>query len=113
MQQIVDLQKDPAFQEPAFKLSVSLSTPPNSLAGQAVEYGIKNVPLLTDTDHEVSETYNVMQWAVATGEPGHTFILVNKDGQIAWIRDYGAPENGGLMYVPPDELTEQIKTNLN
>jgi peroxiredoxin len=113
MQQIVDLQKDPAFQETGVQiLSIAFDTP-EQLAGQAVEYIIKDVPLLTDTDHEVSETYDVMQWAVATGEPGHTFILVDKDGAIAWIRDYGAPENGGLMYVPSDELTAHIIENLN
>ena len=113
MQQIVDLQKDPAFQATGVQIISIAFDSPEQLAGQAAEYGIKNVPLLTDTDHEVSEAYNVMQWAVATGEPGHTFILVDKDGQIVWIRDYGAPENGGLMYVSADELTEQIKTNLN
>ena len=60
----------------------------------------------------VSETYDVLQWAVGTGEPGHTFILVDSDGKIAWIRDYGAPENGGVMYVPVGELTAQIRENL-
>ena len=113
MQQIVDLQKDPTFQSSGVQIvSIAFDTP-EQLAGQADEYGIKNVPLLTDTDHDVSEAYDVMQWAVATGEPGHTFILVDDNGEIAWIRDYGAPENGGLMYVPPDELTEQINANLN
>jgi len=78
----------------------------------ASKYGISSVPLLTDADHAVSESYDVLQWAVGTGEPGHTFILVGKDGTIAWIRDYGAPENGGLMYVPVSELSEQIEASL-
>jgi hypothetical protein len=47
-----------------------------------------------------------------SGEPGHTFVLVNTDGTIAWIRDYGAPENGGIMYVPVGEITRQIETHL-
>jgi hypothetical protein len=68
--------------------------------------------MLVDSDHSVSETYNVLQWAVRTGEPGHTFILVDADGNIAWIRDYGAPQNGGTMYVPVDELTAQIRQSL-
>ena len=50
----------------------------------------------------------MMRWQAATGEPGHTFILVDEEGRVAWVRDYGAPENGGLMYVVPDEITSQI-----
>ena len=76
-----------------------------------MEYGIL-APMLVDADHSVSETYDVLQWAVGTGEPGHTFILVDADGNLAWIRDYGAPENGGTMYVPVDELTAQISQSL-
>jgi hypothetical protein len=68
--------------------------------------------MLVDADRSVSETYDVLQWAIGTGEPGHTFILVDADGKIAWIRDYGAPENGGVMYVPVAELTSQISQSL-
>ncbi len=76
------------------------------------EFGIGDVPMLTDAHHAVSEAYDVLQWAVGTGEPGHTFILINKDGTIGWIRDYGAPENGGLMYVSPEEIASQVRENL-
>ena len=69
--------------------------------------------MLVDADHSVSEAYDVLQWAVGTGEPGHTFILVGAKGKIAWIRDYGAPENGGLMYVPVDELTREVDRHLD
>lgn len=81
--------------------------PLNEQAASKLESGI-TVPMLVDSDHIVSEKYNVLQWAVGTGEPGHTFILVDSYGTIAWIRDYGAPENGGVMYVPVDDLTTQI-----
>jgi len=69
--------------------------------------------MLVDPDATVSTAYDVMQWAVGTGEPGHTFILVDAAGEIAWIRDYGAPENGGLMYVPIEELTQHIGAALD
>ncbi len=68
--------------------------------------------MLVDADHSVSKAYDVLQWAVGTGEPGHTFILVDADGKIAWIQDYGASENGGVMYVPVAELTTQISQHL-
>ena len=49
-----------------------------------------------------------MRWQAPTGEPGHTFILVDEDGRIAWVKDYGAPQNGGRMYVVPDELVQVL-----
>jgi peroxiredoxin len=85
--------------------------PQNEQAASKAEFGI-SAPMLVDADRSVSETYDVLQWAVGTGEPGHTFILVDADGKIAWIRDYGAPENGGVMYVPVDELTAQMSQSL-
>ena len=85
--------------------------PQSEQAASKQEYGIA-APMLVDSDHSVSETFDVLKWAVGTGEPGHTFILVDADGNIAWIQDYGAPENGGLMYVPIDELTMKISDHL-
>ena len=112
MQQIVDLQTDSEFQalDVAF-VSIAFDSP-SELATGAMQYGIEGVPLTTDADEKVSETYDVLKWAVASGEPGHTFVLVDQDGKVVWIRDYGAPENGGVMYVPPSDLTQQIAANL-
>ncbi len=75
------------------------------------EYGIQ-APMCVDVDGSVSELYDVMQWAVATGEPGHTFVLVDKEGRIAWVRDYGAEQNGGSMYVPVAEMVAQVRASL-
>ncbi len=112
MQQIVDLEADPKFQSLGVEL-VSIAF--DDAATQqlaAAEYGVSTTPMLVDGDHSVSEAYDVLQWAVGTGEPGHTFVLVDGDGNIAWLRDYGAPENGGLMYVPTIDLTTQIEEAL-
>lgn len=112
MQQIVDLWNDSDFQslDVAF-VSIAFDSP-SELAAGALEHGIVDVPLATDVDRSVASSYDVLRWAVATGEPGHTFILVNEDGTVAWIRDYGAPENGGVMYVQPRELKQQIRDAL-
>jgi hypothetical protein len=37
---------------------------------------------------------------------------VGKDGRVKWLRDYGAPENGGLMNVPVARLIPEIKRHL-
>lgn len=113
MQQIVDLQSDPAFQ--ALDVAV-LSIALDSAAEQATagaELGIE-APLLVDADSAVSKAYDVLKWAIASGEPGHTFILVDEDGKIAWIKDYGAPDNPNrTMYVPVEELVREIGASLD
>ncbi len=113
MQQIVDLESDPEFQAlDVALLSIALDLP-SELAAGAQEYGIQTTPLLTDEDKSVSQAFDVLKWAIASGEPGHTFILVGKDGKITWIKDYGSPDDPNrTMYVPVPELTRAIKENL-
>lgn len=111
MQQVVDLQKDSAFQD----LNVALlSISPDSVGAwrrEARDYGI-TLPVLSDASNRVANGYGVMQWAMPTGEPGHTFVLVDKEGKVRWVRDYGAPEHGGLMYIVPSELVKELRSHL-
>lgn len=111
MQQVVDLQNDPAFQD----LNVALlSISPDSVdawQSEAKGFGIK-LPVLSDANNRVANSYGVMEWAMPTGEPGHTFVLVNKGGKVRWLQDYGAPENGGRMYVVPDEVVQEVRSHL-
>jgi len=113
MKQIVDLHNDPDFQALGVELVSLAFDSPAELATGAAEYGIRDVPLLSDTDHKVSEAYGVLQWAIDSGEPGHTFVLVDTAGDIAWMRDYGAPDNPDrTMYVEPSEIVEQVRAAL-
>jgi peroxiredoxin len=73
----------------------------------AAEYTI-TTPLVSDEGGHVAQAYGVLRWAVPSGEPGHTFVLVDGDGDVAWIQDYGAPENRGVMYVAPEEITQEV-----
>lgn len=75
------------------------------------QYNI-DAPMLVDTGAQVSQQYDVMQWAVGTGEPGHTFVVVDADGQLVWLRDYGAAENGGSMYVDVEEMVREVGNSL-
>jgi hypothetical protein len=68
--------------------------------------------------NQVAARYGVMRWRMPPGadidssEPGHTFVLVDERGRMVWIRDYGAAQNGGLMYVEPDQLVPPIRASL-
>ncbi len=108
--QVVDLQRDEAFRSTNVELLSIASDPPEAWAEVVKEEGIE-LPVLSDPETRVSSSYDVMQWQMM-GEPGHTFVLVDEEGVVRWIRDYGAPESGGLMYVEPDELVPQIQTAL-
>lgn len=110
--QVVDLQEDEAFQDLGVEL-VSLSPDPVDAwreDGQAT--GIRNFDtVLSDLGNKVATSYGVMQWAVG-GEPGHTFVLVDEFGEVAWLQDYGALENGGVMYVLPHEIVREVSERL-
>ena len=110
--QVVNLQKDKDFQGLNVEL---LSLSPDSLedwreAGE--DMGIRDFDgVLSDAGNMVATKYGVMRWAIGD-EPGHTFVLVNESGEVAWFQDYGALENGGIMYVVPQEVVRQVRAHL-
>ena len=111
MQQVVDLQNDPKFQ--AFGVQL-LSISPDPISAWQTEGGKLGItmPMLSDAGNRVWFRYGTSAWMMAMNEPGHTFILVGRDGRVAWVRDYGAPEHGGAMYVAPSELDPLIQQHL-
>ena len=110
MQQVVDLQNSKEFTSLGIALLSISPDPIDFWESEAKKYEIE-LPVLSDPGNEVADSYGVMQWAVGA-EPGHTFVLIDEAGKVAWLRDYGAPENGGLMYVEPDELVSQLERRL-
>jgi peroxiredoxin len=112
--QVVDLLEDPAFQKLDVELVSIAPDPLESWREDGAEYGLKDFStVVTDRGNEVAARYDVLKWRhPVTGEPGHTFILVNEEGRIEWIRDYGAPEHGGIMYVVPDALLGELRPHL-
>jgi peroxiredoxin len=111
--QVGDLLTEPSFQALDVEL---LSLAPDSAADwrdAAADFEVpEDAILLTDEGNRIATAYDVMQWQAGTGEPGHTFVLVDEDGTIEWIRDYGAPENGGLMWVLPTALVAELEDQL-
>lgn len=103
----MDLQDSAEFRTLDIQL-VSIATDDlEEMRRAATEDGVET-PFLADAGADVSEAYGVLRWAVPSGEPGHTFVLVDSAGIVRWVKDYGAPENGGLMYVEVDELTREL-----
>jgi len=88
------------------KISVD---PMEDLKQEADRLGIQT-PMLSDEDLTVVKAYGLP--LTHGGEPGHIFVLVGKDGRVKWVKDYGAPENGGLMYVEVDELRREVSSRV-
>jgi len=111
MQQVVDLQNDEAFKRLGIEL---LTISPDPVIAWRKEGGALwvTVPMLSDPGNTVWLKYGIPAWMMATNEPGHTFFLVGSDGKIIWLRDYGAMEHGGVMYVKPAEIVSQIEQAL-
>lgn len=109
----MDLQNDPNFQALDVQL-VSIAFDSAAQQQSAIsDYAIVGVPMLIDSDGSVSQAYDVLQWAGGSGEPGHTFVLVDGEGRIAWIKDYGSPQLANpVMYVPINELVRFVGDNL-
>lgn len=111
MKQVVDLQSSKEFQSLGVELLSISPDPVQAWADEGGSMGIRT-PMLSDNQNRVASAYGVMAWAMGS-EPGHTFVLVDMAGRVRWVRDYGAPEHGGVMYVTPDELVPQIVTQLS
>ena len=113
MEQIVDLQNSPDWQALNVQVISIARDSVSEMAPESHNLGITNVPVLSDPDLAVSAEYDVLQWAIDNGEPSHTFVLVDQNGKIAWIKDYGAPDNPNrTMYVEVNELVDYVKANL-
>ena len=111
MQQVVDLQRDEGFKELEVQLLAISPDPTDAWRQDGGALGI-TVPMLSDPGNTVWLKYGTTGWMMATNEPGHTFFLVGSDGKVTWLRDYGAPEHGGAMYVAPDEIASQVEEEL-
>ncbi len=68
---------------------------------------ISNMMVLTDPSLTVDREYDTLfAGSMHPGmAPGHTFILVGKDGTILWRQDYGSY----TMYVPMNQLIASVK----
>ncbi len=111
MQQVVDLQNDAAFERLGVEVLAISPDPASAWRREGRAMGV-TAPMLTDTGNSVWSQYGDAGWMMPSGEPGHTFFLVGSDGKIAWVRDYGAPENGGAMYVEPADIADQVEAAL-
>jgi len=63
-------------------------------------------PFLLD-DGTVSDAYGTLGKGMHEGLPGHSFVLIDKQGQQLWYGEYPS------MWLPPEQLLDQVKQRLD
>ncbi len=82
--------------------------PMGPLTAEARSRGMTSI-VAADEDKSVSAAYDALDFSMHPGiKPGHTFVLVNKMGQIIWRWDWMG--HGQPMYVEVDDIYEDVTT---
>ncbi len=91
---------------------VSITTDPLDALRQKVANERITIPVLSDPDLRVSKAYQANLYGMmGASRDGHSFILIDKEGTIAWRADYGgAPKY--TMYVPVPDLIADLRDGL-
>jgi peroxiredoxin Q/BCP len=111
LQQMVDIDRSYSEFSKMGITVVSITT--NSMGDMrtwAQNNGIRMMPILPDQSLQVDKEYSTLYaGSMHSGSaPGHTFILVGKDGNVLWRKDYGTY----TMYVQMNELIASVKSAL-
>lgn len=87
------------------------SDPLDQLSRKVADEGLKT-PVLSDPDLRVSKTYDTNSYGMmGDSRNGHTFMVVDEKGRIAWRADYGgAPDF--TMYLPVKNLLADMRKGL-
>ncbi|TAK57218.1 MAG: redoxin domain-containing protein [Dehalococcoidia bacterium] len=102
-QQAQEIQKRTAELDAAnTELIVVMVDPPNLLKGEVSRWGL-TMPVLTDTDRSVSSKYNMLGFGMHADKPNHTFVFVDKSGEIRWWEDYPS------MRAPTDGVIKKVQ----
>ncbi len=82
--------------------------PLNEMSAEARSRGLASI-IAADEAKDVSTAYGALEFSMHPGsKPGHTFVLVNKAGQIIWRWDWVG--HGKPMYVEVDDLYKDVAT---
>jgi peroxiredoxin len=76
--------------------------PAEPVAMEEKRFGVTD-PILIDSDGEVSTAYDMVGVYGHNDRPSHSFALVNRSGNIKWVRHYAE------MFVPPEALMAELE----
>lgn len=85
-------------------LPIVMNTREQILADMAAN-GV-STPFLLD-DGTVSEAYGTLGKGMHAGLPGHSFVLIDRQGRQRWYGEYPS------MWLAPQDLLDEIRSNLS
>lgn len=74
---------------------------PDWVATEAARHGV-DMPIAVDGDRAVSEAYGMLGQHGHGDAPSHSFALVRRNGDVAWVRHYAE------MFVPAEQLLADL-----
>lgn len=104
LQQMAEIEKDPAFAEAGITVLPIVMNTAEQITADMATYGV-TTPFLLD-DGTVSEEYGTLGTGMHEGLPGHSFVLVDADGQRAWSGSYPS------MWLAPQDLLKEVQARL-
>ena len=105
--QMADIEaSSSAFDRLGVQVVPIMVNPASDVVPAAAGFGLKT-PIALDTAKAVSGEYGVLGTGMHAGLPGHSFILVDATGTIAWQANFPS------MYVSSDELLRTISDYLD
>lgn len=118
MQQIPELEKNLSDFEKINVVVLSVMYDPVDQLKQAESrFNIKKIPMLSYNNSNTEIDYDLTAFSMNMGRrAGHTFVLVDTNGNIIWRKDYwpgqGMMVEGGKMFVSSSEILDQVKKAL-
>ncbi|MBU5422970.1 peroxiredoxin family protein [Cellulomonas hominis] len=104
LQQMGEIEKDPAFAEAGITVLPIVMNTAEQIGADMATYGV-TTPFLLD-DGTVSAEYGTLGTGMHEGLPGHSFVLVDADGERAWSGSYPS------MWLAPQDLLREVQARL-
>lgn len=116
-EQIPELEKAMDEFESMNVAFISVAFDPVEEWKETIEYYKITTPVLSYVDAKTEEEYNLLPFSMGMGRrAGHTFVLVDTDGDILWRKDYwpgrGMMVAGGSMFVEAQEIVREVREHL-
>ena len=99
----IEKQADALVQEEVTVLPIVMNTREQITADMAAN-GV-TTPFLLD-DGTVSEAYGTLGKSMHAGLPGHSFVLIDKQGRQRWYGEYPS------MWLAPQDLLDEVRSKL-
>ena len=100
----IEKQADALVQEEVTVLPIVMNTREQITADMAAN-GV-TTPFLLD-DSTVSEAYGTLGKGMHAGLPGHSFVLIDTEGEQRWYGEYPS------MWLDPDDLLTEVRSRLD